>query len=187
MNTVEKAKLIATTAHGALDQRRKHSGIAYINHPQDVVNVLENEAFHVTRRMIAAAWLHDVVEDTALTIDFIRQEFDTAIARMVYGLTNRRPEGMNRQQRHSYNSGRLGNCANDVKTIKLADCIANMRDIIREDPNFAPTYLTEKRDLLDTALIGGCPVLWAMADTIIKDYFAANPPKVLDTSSLATQ
>lgn len=175
MNMIEKAKLIATVAHGALDQRRKHSGIAYINHPQDVVNVLENECFHATRRMIAAAWLHDVVEDTAITIDFIRQEFDTAIARIVWGLTNRRPENMNRQQRHSYNSGRLGGCANDVKTIKLADCIANMRDIVREDPKFAPVYLAEKRLLLDEALVGGCPVLWAIADKIIVEYFAANP------------
>ncbi len=44
-----------------------------------------------------------------------------------------------------------------------------MRDIIREDLNFAPTYLAEKRLLLDGALKDGCPVLWAMADNIIKD------------------
>ena len=171
MTIIEKARLIATAAHGATGQRRKHSGIMYINHPQDVVNVLTTEMFGpATRRMIAAAWLHDVVEDTHLSIDFIRAEFDTAIARMVYGLTNERPEGMNRAERHAHNTKRLARCGEDVKSIKLADCIANMRDIIREDPKFAPTYLTEKRVLLDEALVGGCPVLWGIADKIIKDY-----------------
>ncbi len=168
---VEKASLIATVAHGATGQRRKHSGIDYINHPQDVVHILQGEAgTKITRRMLAAAWLHDVVEDTHIGINYVRAEFDTAIARMVYGLTNIRPDGYNREQRHEFNIVRLSNCANDVKTIKLADCIANMRDIIREDPKFAPTYLREKRELLDRALVGGDPTLWAIADKIIHEY-----------------
>ena len=56
MNIVDKASLIATTAHGAMGQKRKHSGIDYINHPQDVVHILQGEAgMKVTRRMLAAA------------------------------------------------------------------------------------------------------------------------------------
>lgn len=76
---------------------------------------------------------------------------------MVYGLTNERPAGLNRADRHAHNTLRLSKCAADVKTIKLADCIANMRDVVREDPIFAPQYLAEKRILLDEALVGGCP------------------------------
>jgi (p)ppGpp synthase/HD superfamily hydrolase len=167
---IDKARIIATAAHAACGHRRKHSGIAYINHPADVVRILETEATGVTTRMIMAAWMHDVVEDTKITTDFINEHFDVAVARMVHGLTNERPEGFNRAQRHDHNVVRLSKTARDVKTIKLADCIANMRDIIREDPNFAPTYLAEKRDLLDRALVGGCPVLWDIADNIITNY-----------------
>lgn len=172
MTPIEKAKLIATVAHAAVGQRRKHSGIAYINHPADVVNILLTNCTGLTRRMVMAAWMHDVVEDTKISIDFIAAEFGTGVARMVFGLTNERPEGFNRQQRHEHNVLRLSKTGRDVKSIKLADCIANMRDIIREDPAFAPTYLAEKRHLLDYALKGGCPVLWQMADEIICNYQA---------------
>lgn len=169
---IDKAEFIATIAHAACGQRRKHSGIAYINHPADVVRLLKAHATGLTRRMIAAAWLHDVVEDTHLTIDFIHAQFDVAVARIVHGLTNERPSGMNRAERHAHNTIRLSKTAYDVKTIKLADCICNMRDIIREDPTFAPVYLAEKRILLAEALAGGCPVLWAMADELITNYQA---------------
>ena len=168
MNIVEKAALIATVAHGATGQVRKHSGIDYINHPQDVVHILQGEAgSKITRRMLAAAWLHDVVEDTDICINYIKAEFDTAVARMVYGLTNERPDNLNRAARQAHNVVRLSLCADDVKTIKLADCIANMRDIIREDPKFAPVYLSEKRVLLDEALVGGDKTLWAIANDLI--------------------
>lgn len=184
---IQKARLIAHAAHAAVGQRRKHSGIAYINHPADVVKILEDHSTIISRRMLAAAWLHDVVEDTHITIDFIKDEFDTAVARLVHGLTNQRPAGMNRAERHAHNTKRLADCAPDVKTIKLADCIANMRDIVREDRKFAPTYLAEKRVLLDEALTDGCPVLWKMADDIIRDFYAIEmeqPSKkiTLDTS-----
>lgn len=169
---IDTAEFMATVAHAAVGQRRKHSGIAYINHPRDVVYLLKLHATGLTRRMIAAAWLHDVVEDTKITIDDIHAVFDVAVARIVHGLTNERPEGMNRAQRHAHNTLRLSKCAYDVKTIKLADCICNMRDIIREDPKFAPDYLAEKRVLIDEALIGGCPVLWKMADELITTYQA---------------
>lgn len=185
--SIGKARLIAHVAHAAVGQRRKHSGIAYINHPADVVKILLDHSTILTSRMIVAAWLHDVVEDTHITIDFIKEEFDTAVARLVHGLTNEKPAGMNRAERHAHNAKRLSDCAPDVKTIKLADCIANMRDIVREDPKFAPTYLAEKRVLLDEALVDGCPVLWKMADDIIRDYNALEmePPSkkiTLDTS-----
>ncbi len=171
LDKIGQAKLVAVVGHAG--QKRKHSGIAYFNHPQDVVNILEAHATNLTRRMIQAAYLHDLVEDTKVTIDMINDAFGVAVARMVHGLTNDRPEGMNREQRKAHNISRLANTANDVKTIKLADSIANMRDVIREDPKFAPIYLAEKRQLIDEALKEGCPVLWAMADNIIKDYDVA--------------
>ncbi len=165
---IKNARLVAQTAHAAVGQKRKHSGIDYINHPADVVAILREHSTILTRRMIMAAWLHDVVEDTHVDVNFIYDKFGIAVSRMVNGLTNERPAGLNRAERHAHNTLRLSNCAPDVKTIKLADCIANMRDIIREDPKFATTYLAEKRILLDEALVGGCPVLWDIADKLIK-------------------
>jgi (p)ppGpp synthase/HD superfamily hydrolase len=167
---IQNARLVAHTAHAAVGQKRKHSGIDYINHPADVVKILREHSTILTHRMVMAAWMHDVVEDTKIDIDFIYDKFGTAVSRMVFGLTNEKPHGMNRAERHAHNIARLKNTARDVKTIKLADCIANMRDIVREDPKFAATYLAEKRILINSALQDGCPVLWEMADTIIKNF-----------------
>ncbi len=170
---VEKARVFALAAHTALGQKRKKTGIDYIYHPADVVSILVEHVPTVTKRMLAAAWLHDVVEDTQVPMNLIYTEFGIGVARMVQGLSNPKSSAP-RAERKLEAINRLRTGDEDIKTIKLADIIANTRDIIKDDPNFAPVYIAEKRQMLDEALLGGDPVLWHIADEIIKTFYKNN-------------
>ncbi|MAT89133.1 MAG: RelA/SpoT family protein [Flavobacteriaceae bacterium] len=85
----EDKKLIRTAFDVAVDahkdQRRK-SGEAYIFHPLAVAKIVASE-IGLDATSIAAALLHDVVEDTAYTLADIEQMFGETVARIVDGLT----------------------------------------------------------------------------------------------------
>ena len=63
------AKKFATHAHG--DQKRKYTLEPYIAHPAAVVELVRGVPH--TEAMLCAAWLHDVVEDTPVTIDEVER------------------------------------------------------------------------------------------------------------------
>ena len=88
----------ATMAHG--DQKRKYTGEPYIVHPIAVSEIVKTVPH--TDEMIAAALLHDVVEDTPFTIDDINDRFGNKVAELVSWLTDvSRPEDGNRKTRKS--------------------------------------------------------------------------------------
>lgn len=80
---VEKAKKLAILAHsGAVDK----AGAPYILHPERVASRLDSPEEKVI------AWLHDVVEDTGITIDTIREMFGPETASSVDAITHRKGE-----------------------------------------------------------------------------------------------
>ena len=85
-DNISKAKTFATAAHAAVGQKRKYTGEDYIVHPERVAGLVE--AYGGSDNMIAAAWLHDVVEDTQVTMEQIRKEFNSEIADLVEWLTD---------------------------------------------------------------------------------------------------
>jgi len=80
-----RARDFATTRHAAAGQVRKYSGEPYINHPAAVVELVRSVAH--TPAMLAAAWLHDTVEDTDATLDDIARYFGAEVAQLVEMLT----------------------------------------------------------------------------------------------------
>ncbi|GAG42563.1 unnamed protein product, partial [marine sediment metagenome] len=62
MNIVFKAEKFATRKHAEINHVRKYTGEPYINHPKEVVEIIKTVDH--TDEMLAAAWLHDTVEDT---------------------------------------------------------------------------------------------------------------------------
>jgi (p)ppGpp synthase/HD superfamily hydrolase len=102
-----------------------------------------------TEAMLAAAWLHDVVEDTGVTIETVRAEFGSEVADLVSWLTDvSRPEDGNRARRKARDREHTAAAPAEAQTVKLADLISNTRSIMAHDPKFAVTYLEEKRALL---------------------------------------
>lgn len=80
----KQALQFARKAHG--DQQRKYSGEAYIEHPIRVAELVRSVAH--TPEMICAAYLHDVVEDTPVSLQDIERKFGRKIMALVEELTD---------------------------------------------------------------------------------------------------
>ena len=165
MDIVDQARLFATAAHSAVGQLRKYTFEPYIVHPKEVVSILLTRPWDP--EMLAAAYLHDVVEDTKVTIQTIHEEFGSTISSYVHWLTNpSKPADGNRERRKAIDREWISAAPAEVKTIKLADLISNCSTIAKYDPKFAKTYFEEKRLMLEV-LKEGDSVLWKRASNII--------------------
>ncbi|WP_034945209.1 HD domain-containing protein [Erwinia oleae] len=162
----EKARRYATKAHAALDQRRKYTNESYIVHPAAVVELVRSVTD--SEIMLAAAWLHDTVEDTDTTQGDIENHFGSEVAALVGMLTNTHPpEAKNRAARKVAHFQHTAQASADAQTIKLADIIDNTCSIIEFDARFARVYLVEKR--VQIALLpDGNRELWQRASVIIE-------------------
>lgn len=166
-----RAKKFATDAHAAINQVRKYTGQPYIVHPEEVVGIITNLASRPpTEEMLAAAWLHDVVEDTPHTIEEIKQLFGPKVAQYVEELTDvSRPEHGVRATRKAIDRAHTALASPEAKTIKLADLISNTVSIAEHDPGFALVYMAEK-ELLLGVLKQGDPELLSLARFIVGKY-----------------
>lgn len=148
MDIVERARVFATAAHAAVGQVRRYTGEPYSVHPRAVAELVASVDH--TPEMIAAAWLHDVVEDTRVMIEQIRDEFGQGVADLVWWLTDRsRPEDGNRAARKAIDRMHLSQAPTAAHTVKIADLIDNTLTITAHDPHFAKPYRREKLLLLD--------------------------------------
>ncbi|HID50025.1 MAG TPA: HD domain-containing protein, partial [Chromatiales bacterium] len=112
---------------------------------------------------IAAAWLHDVVEDTPATLYDIEREFGPGVARLVDQLTDvSKPGDGNRATRKALDREHLARASARAKTVKLADLAHNCEDICQHDPRFARVFLDEMAALLEV-LQEGDPELFRLA------------------------
>ena len=110
--------------------------------------------------MIAAAWLHDVVEDTGVTLELVRAEFGDKVADLVGWLTDvSRPDHGNRAARKAVDRAHSAAAPAEAQTVKYADLISNTKSILKHDPEFAKTYLEEKRLLLDVMNKGNAALM----------------------------
>lgn len=166
MSIIEKARLFALAAHSATGQVRKYSGTPYWKHCAAVAETVAS--VYCTEEMIAAAWLHDVVEDTHIPLALIHEEFGFEIAGMVEQLTDvSKPEDGNRASRKSKDLVHTAQAGPMAKTIKLADLIDNTASIVEGDPEFARVYLREKASLLEV-LRDGNAILWFAAKNMLE-------------------
>jgi (p)ppGpp synthase/HD superfamily hydrolase len=173
MGNVEKARIFATAAHEAIDQKHKYTNEPYIVHPRHVVGILR--LVNAKENLLAAAWLHDTVEDTHVTFATILREFGKEIAELVDQVTDvSKPEDGNRAVRKALDLKHLASASPDAKTLKLADLIDNSVWITRYDPKFAKVYMKEKEALLKV-LTEGNEVLWKMANKIVQKYKTEHP------------
>lgn len=142
----QRAIQFATKAHG--DQVRKYCGSPYITHPIAVAGIVESVEH--TEEMLAAAVLHDVVEDTAVTLEQIATEFGETVAELVNYLTDvSKPEDGNRAIRKQMDAEHNAKGPAEAQTIKVADMIHNSSDIAVQDPKFWQLYKLEKLNTLN--------------------------------------
>jgi (p)ppGpp synthase/HD superfamily hydrolase len=145
---VAKASRYASAAHERIGQRRKYTLEPYHVHLEAVARLVGSVTDDAV--MIAAAWLHDIVEDTPETLQDIEREFGADVMALVAELTDvSRPQDGNRAVRKSLDRARLSRASPRAKTIKLADLMHNCEDICRHNRGFGRVYLAEARALLE--------------------------------------
>lgn len=141
---VRRARRLATRAHRG--QVRRGTGEPYIEHPRAVADITREVGG--SPEMVAAAWLHDAVEDTELTLAGVARVCGREVASLVGWLTDRRIfPGDHRATRARLNLQRLHMAPPQAQTIKLADIshnVGGLPNLHRVDPDFVPRYLAEK-------------------------------------------
>lgn len=164
-----KAYYFAENAHEGVDQLRKYTNDPYINHPVEVMEILSDIGIN-NFGILQAALLHDVVEDTNISIHAITDSFGSYVSAMVSDLTDvPNPLDGNRAYRKAIDRNHISQGMPSSKTIKLADMISNSRSIVKNDPKFARVYLPEKRLLLGV-LKEGDKRLWDECDKILREH-----------------
>ena len=126
---LDKAIIYAVKAHSNVERRGK--GFPYIVHPLEAVSIVST--ITSDQELLAAAALHDVVEDTDITVDQIRAEFGDHIAYLVEmesdKFTNPKGENLTWKERKLASLERLANAPLEVKQVAMGDKLSNMRAI----------------------------------------------------------
>lgn len=148
---MSKSIIIEALQFAALAHRgqiRKYNGRPYITHP---IRVAGRVAIHeiASDELVAAAALHDTVEDCGISFTYIANKFGSDVASYVGHLTNSpKVAGQNRAERKREEVARIADIPHECKIIKLIDRIDNLSEIDRED-GFAKVYARESLLLLE--------------------------------------
>lgn len=126
MNLVYKATLFATKKHAG--QVRKASGAPYVTHPVAVSYIVaaHKRSKHLDE-LLAAAILHDTMEDTETSFTELAQEFTPLVASLVLELSND-PEQVTRLGKAEYQARKMCGMSSYGLVLKLADRLHNILD-----------------------------------------------------------
>ncbi len=120
-------------AHKHREQRRKGADASpYINHPIAVANVLANEVGIVDPITLAAALLHDTIEDTDTSAAELKAAFGEQVASVVVEVTD--DKSLPKQVRKRLQIEHAAHLSERAQLVKLADKICNLRDMAHSPP-----------------------------------------------------
>jgi GTP diphosphokinase / guanosine-3',5'-bis(diphosphate) 3'-diphosphatase len=143
---VIRAAAFAASKHR--DQRRKDRiASPYINHPIALAEVLRLEGHVGDAIVIAAALLHDTIEDTDTTPEELRGTFGREIAEIVEEVTD--VKWLKKRSRKMLQVARASRATSQAKLVKLADKICNLRDVVASPPE--GWSIERKREYFDWA------------------------------------
>ncbi|MBR0300181.1 MAG: bifunctional (p)ppGpp synthetase/guanosine-3',5'-bis(diphosphate) 3'-pyrophosphohydrolase [Bacteroidales bacterium] len=129
---LDRAIIFAVKAHSGTERRGK--GFPYIVHPMEAMEIVAS--ITPDQELLAAAALHDVVEDTDVTVEQLRDIFGKRIADLVASESDAFEEGVSEEdswhQRKQAAIDRLARASRDAKIVALGDKLSNMRAIARD-------------------------------------------------------
>ena len=123
---LDGAITFAVQAHAGTERRGK--GFPYIVHPLEAVSIVAT--ITTDQELLAAAALHDVIEDTDITADEIRNRFGDRVARLVVAESDL-PGGAWRERKQAA-IDRIAAAPWDAKVVAMGDKLSNMRAIARD-------------------------------------------------------
>ncbi len=129
---LDRAIVFAVKAHAGTERRGK--GFPYIVHPMEAMEIVATMT--PDQELLAAAALHDTVEDTDVTVEQIRAEFGDRVASLVAAESDEAVEGVSEEDswhaRKQAAIDRLARAPHDAKMVALGDKLSNMRAIARD-------------------------------------------------------
>jgi guanosine-3',5'-bis(diphosphate) 3'-pyrophosphohydrolase len=125
MNLYETALKVAVKAHAG--QVRKHDSIPYVYHPIMVARFVEQAGFH--ERVVAAALVHDVLEDTDVTEAELRQQLGDNVVNIVTAVSE--DKGLPWEERKEQYVKSVVAGGEDVWAVSVADKIHNAQDLVQ--------------------------------------------------------
>jgi len=147
-NLATVLEALAFAAHKHRDQRRKDAAASpYINHPIALANVLVREGAVSEPEVVAAALLHDTLEDTQTSPGELRTAFGERVARVVEEVTD--DKSLPKAERKRLQIEHAAAISRAAKLVKLADKICNLRDMADHPP--ASWDLVRRREYFDWA------------------------------------
>lgn len=162
-NIVERAKQFALEHH----KGQVHGPRPFWHHLRDVVNVLKE--FGVKDAdLLAAAWLHDVVEDTSVTITKVKTEFGDRVGVLVDALTDGPGKTRAEKKAKPY---RMLPTIPGATTVKVADRIANVRFSHKQHAQrYLTCYKTEHPGFLKALRVQDeLKEMWHHLDSLLTD------------------
>ena len=129
---LDRAIIFAVRAHSGTERRGK--GYPFIVHPLEAVEIVATMSND--QELLAAAALHDTVEDTDVTVEQIRAEFGDRVAELVASESDEMPDGVSEEDswhaRKQAAIDRLSKASREAKMVALGDKLSNMRAIARD-------------------------------------------------------
>ena len=129
---LDRAIIFAVQAHAGTERRGK--GYPYIVHPLEAVEIVATMT--KDQELLAAAALHDTVEDTDVTLEQIQELFGSRIAALVADESEEMPAGISEEEswhaRKQAAIDRLSRASHDAKIVAMGDKLSNMRAIARD-------------------------------------------------------
>ena len=120
-------------AHKHRDQRRKDAEASpHINHPIALACLLRNEGGITDPVILAAAMLHDTLEDTETSYEELRGQFGDEIADIVVEVTD--TKWLSKEARKQLQISKAAHSSVRARAVKIADKICNVRDIFASPP-----------------------------------------------------
>ena len=132
--SAELIKAIAFAAEKHKNQRRKDlEASPYINHPIALASILANEGGVTDINVLCAAILHDTIEDTKTTAEELREQFGEKITSIILEVTD--DKNLDKAVRKLKQIEHAPHASPEAKLVKLADKIANLRDMKAAPPH----------------------------------------------------
>ncbi len=129
---LDRAIVFAVRAHAGTERRGK--GFPYIVHPMEAMEIVATMTSD--QELLAAAALHDVVEDTDVSVEDLRAEFGDRIANLVAAESDTFEDGVSEEDswhaRKREAIARLAAASKEAKMVALGDKLSNMRSIARD-------------------------------------------------------
>jgi len=155
-------------------QRRKDSDASpYINHPIDLMHVLCIDGGIRDPRILAAAALHDTIEDTETTPNELVAEFGADVANLVVEMTD--DKSLPKMERKRLQIEHARHMSKDGALVKLADKICNLRDMAASPPeNWSLEQRIEYFDWAK-AVVDGLPRVNSRLLKMFEEAYAKRP------------